>query len=200
MAIRQSSSDAPQMDLLGGAPTELHRLFFALFPDEGVRERCRRIAVEVAAERAFRGGRNDPSRYHATLNFLGDHAALRQDMVEGALGAAASITPMPFAWTLDHVTGFQGKNPPCVLRGRETPAPLEQLWRDMKDALARKGLRSLGSQFTPHVTLGYDHGVAREPTAIAPIEWHVDGFALVHSIVGRHEYRVLGNWAYGSRR
>ncbi|HEV7777715.1 MAG TPA: RNA 2',3'-cyclic phosphodiesterase [Luteibacter sp.] len=200
MAIRRNAPDAPQMDLLGGAPTELHRLFFALFPSDDVREQCRRVAADVEAERPLRGRRNDPSRYHATLNFLGDHAGLRQDMVEGALAAAATVTPEPFAWTLDYVTGFQGGNPPCVLRGRETPAALEQLWRDLKDALARKGIRTLGSQFTPHVTLGYDHGTAREPIAIAPIEWHVDGFALVHSIVGRHEYRILGNWAYGSRR
>ncbi len=184
------------MDLLGGAPAELHRLFFALFPDDDVRERCRRVAADVEAGRAFRGRRNDPSRYHATLNFLGDHAALRQGLIDDALGAAASIRAAPFVWTLDHVTGFPGANPPCVLRGRETPVALGQLWRDMKDALARKGLRTLGNQFTPHVTLGYDHGMVREPTGIAPIAWHVDGFALVHSIVGRHEYRILGNWSF----
>ena len=184
------------MDLLGGAPSELHRLFFALFPDDDVRERCRRVAAEVEAERAFRGRRNDPSRYHATLNFLGDHVELRQDMVEGALAAAASVTAPAFVLRLDHVTSFQGGNPPCVLRGRETPAQLDQLWRDMKDALARKGIRTLGNQFTPHVTLGYDHGMVREPTAIAPIDWHVDSFALVHSIVGRHGYSILGRWSF----
>jgi 2'-5' RNA ligase len=196
MAIRRSTPDAPQMDLLGGAPAELHRLFFALLPADDVRERCRRAAVDVEAVRAFRGRRNDPSRYHATLNFLGDHAGLRQGMVDGALAAAATVTSKPFVWTLDYVTGFQGGNPPCVVRGRETPRALDQLWRDLKDALARKGIRTLGSPFTPHVTLGYDHGMAREPSAVAPIPWHVDGFALVDSIVGRHEYRMLGHWTF----
>lgn len=184
------------MDLLGGAPAELHRLFFALFPDDEVRERCRRVAADVEAGRPFRGRRNDPSRYHATLNFLGDHAGLRQDMVEGALTAAATVTSKAFVWRLDQVTGFQGGNPPCVLRGKETPAELEQLWGDLKDALARKGIRTVGSQFVPHVTLGYDHGMAREPTAITPIDWQANGFALVHSLVGRHEYRILGRWPF----
>jgi 2'-5' RNA ligase len=48
-------------------------------------------------------------------------------------------------------------------------------------------------RFIPHVTLLYDEErVARH--AVEPITWTVREFALVRSLLGRSEHRILQSW------
>jgi 2'-5' RNA ligase len=198
MPIRQTQPEPRQFDLLGGgiASTELHRLFFALMPDDATRVR---LAAAAEALRASHSGLRarwiNPSRYHATLHFLGDHAALRPMLVDGAIAAADKIHAEPFAWTLDNAASFRGREPPCVLRGAEVPDPMLQLWQTLRHALALDGQAGhLERSFTPHVTLAYSHSTMLEPAAIAPVSWQVTDFVLVHSVVGQGGYEILGRW------
>ncbi len=198
MPIRQTQPETRQLDLLGGgiASTELHRLFFALMPDDATRAR---LAATAEALRASHSGLRarwiNPARYHATLLFLGDHAALRPTLVDGAIAAADKIHAEPFTWTLDNASSFRGREPPCVLRGEEIPAPMQQLWQTLRHALALAGQGGhLERNFTPHVTLAYSHGTMLEPAAIAPVTWQVTDFVLVHNVVGQGSYQILGRW------
>jgi 2'-5' RNA ligase len=198
MPIRQTQPETRQLDLLGGgiASTELHRLFFALMPDDATRAR---LATAAEALRASHSGLRarwiNPNRYHATLHFLGDHAALRPTLVDGAIAAADKIQAAPFAWTLDNASSFRGREPPCVLRGAEVPGPMQQLWQTLRHALALAGQAGhLERNFTPHVTLAYSHGTMLEPAAIAPVTWQVTDFVLVHNVVGQGSYQILGRW------
>jgi 2'-5' RNA ligase len=198
MPIRQTQPEARQLDLLGAgiASTELHRLFFALMPDDATRVR---LAAAAEALRASHSGLRarwiNPSRYHATLHFLGDHAALRPTLVDSAIAAADKIQAEPFAWTLDNASSFRGREPPCVLRCGEVPAPMQQLWQSLRHALALAGQGGhLERSFTPHVTLAYSHGTMLEPAAIAPVTWQVTDFVLVHNVVGQGSYQILGRW------
>jgi RNA 2',3'-cyclic 3'-phosphodiesterase len=184
------------MDLLGGghAPAEVHRLFFALFPSDAVRDRLIGVAAKLQAE-AVRASWIEPSRYHATLHFLGDYSMLRPDLIDAAKKVAQSIRCAPFTWTLDRVASFRGQRPPCIMRSEDTPAPLQLLWDDMRQALIleRHG-QQIVNNFTPHVTLGYGQA-AIASKLVEPIDWSIDGFALVHSLVGRSEYRILDRWS-----
>jgi RNA 2',3'-cyclic 3'-phosphodiesterase len=198
MPIRQTQPETRQLDLLGGriAATEMHRLFFALMPGDDTRAQ---LAATAEALRASHSGLRarwiNPSRYHATLHFLGDHSALRPTLVDGAIAAADKIHADPFAWTLDNAASFRGREPPCVVRGEEVPVPMQQLWQKLGHALALAGQGShLERNFTPHVTLAYSHGTMLEPAAIAPVTWQVTEFVLVHSVVGQGSYQVLGSW------
>jgi 2'-5' RNA ligase len=198
MPIRQTPPETRQLDLLGGgiASTELHRLFFALMPDDATRAR---LAAAAEALRASHSGLRarwiNPARYHATLHFLGDHAALRPTLVDGAIAAADKIHAEPFAWTLDHAASFRGREPPCVLRGAEVPAPMQQLWQTLRHAVTLAGQGGhLERSFTPHVTLAYSHSTMLEPVAIAPVTWQVTDFVLVHNVVGQGNYQILGRW------
>jgi 2'-5' RNA ligase len=198
MPIRQTQPETRQLDLLGGriAATEMHRLFFALMPDDDTRAQ---LAATAEALRASHSGLRarwiNPSRYHATLHFLGDHPALRPTLVDGAIAAADKIHADPFAWTLDNAASFRGREPPCVVRGEEVPVPMQQLWQKLGHALALAGQGShLERNFTPHVTLAYSHGTMLELAAIAPVTWQVTEFVLVHSVVGQGSYQVLGSW------
>ncbi|WP_449428258.1 RNA 2',3'-cyclic phosphodiesterase [Rhodanobacter umsongensis] len=198
MPIRQTLPETRQFDLLGGgvASTEVHRLFFALMPDDATRERLVTVAGALRASRpGLRARWIHPDRYHAPLHFLGDHAALRPGLVEDAIAAADKLRAASFNWTLDGVTSFRGREPPCVLHGVETCAPLQALWSALGKtlALAGQGAR-LERSFTPHVTLAYSHGTMLESAEVDAVEWPVTDFVLVHSVVGQGGYQTLGRW------
>ncbi|HEX7815655.1 2'-5' RNA ligase family protein [Dyella sp.] len=199
MATQRNARPFQQMDLLGGSggePAQIHRLFFALVPDDVLRQRFARAADVLRGDQTIRARWVVPARYHATLHFLGDFPQWRQDVADAAKAAADKVGPRSFDWTLDYLAGFRGRQPPCVLRGTEVPVDLVRLWQDLREALIRAGAGSHigGGNFTPHVTLGYSHGTVPDIAQIEPILWRVKGYALIHSIVGEHEYRVLGRW------
>ncbi len=174
----------------------MHRLFFALLPDETIRARLAQVAdVLRASHPGLRARWVSPARYHATVHFLGDHTTLRQDVVDAAVAAAGRLRMAPFAWTLHHAASFHGRQPPCVLRSAGVPEPLQQLWQDLRDALILAGQgRHIERSYTPHVTVAYSHGALLEVTPIEPVAWQVGRLALVHSVVGQPDYRLLADW------
>jgi len=189
---------SPQLDLLGGstAPPEVHRLFFALMPDEAVVAKISRVAATLKAEHASMRTRwIPPARYHATMHFLGDHPMLREDMVRSARLAGDALAGASFEWVLDYAATFHGREPPLVLRSTTVPEPLQQLWQRLRETLIRAGLGAhVERSFTPHVTLGYSHGATLASAPVEPVHWRVDRLALIHSVVGRREYQVLHQW------
>jgi 2'-5' RNA ligase len=203
MGSRPSSSPASQPDLLGGGSIEaaaIHRLFFALLPGEAVSGRIERAARDVTATQHLRARLIRPSRYHATLHFLGDHPMLRSDIVTAAITAAGKVHGSPFELVLDHAAGFHGREPPCVLRCSNVPSTLQTLWQDLRQSLLLAGLGAqLSRNFTPHVTFAYSRGAVPQAAPIDPITWRVEGFALLHSVVGGGEYRTLDAWRFSAR-
>lgn len=203
MSSRRSAPTDIQPDLLGGGsstPTEIHRLFFALMPDEATCRHVEHAANGVVAAQHLRARMIRPSRYHATLHFLGDHPTLRQDIVQAATVAAGKVRAAPFELVLDHAAGFHGREPPCVLRCSQVPSALQTLWQDLQQALILAGLGAhLSRNFTPHVTFAYSRGAPPQATPVEPISWRVEGFALLHSVVGGGEYRTLEAWRFHSR-
>lgn len=201
MSAGRRSSDSPQ-DALPGfeLPVAEDSLFFCVFPDDAA---CEAIAVEsdgLRVEHSLTGRALEASRLHLTLHFLGQHAGLRQDIVEAACVAADQVSQSPFGITLASASSFGnlGGRRPCVLLCPEERPPVHALWRELGTRLMAAGLgRYLERQFTPHVTLLYDTH-ALMPQAIDPIQWQVRDFALVHSVVGRGEYRVLKSWSLTS--
>lgn len=188
-----------QPDLLGGGhePAQIHRLFFALLPGEEVRRQVEHATTEVAASQHLRARMIRPSRYHVTLHFLGDHPALREDIVRAAMAAAGKVQASPFDLVLDHAAGFHGREPPCVLRCSEVPEGLQALWNDLRQALVLGGVGAhLSRQFTPHVTYAYSRGAVPQAVPVSPIRWRVEGFALLHSIIGGGDYRLLDAWRF----
>lgn len=197
MRPRRPPSPPVQPDLLGGdaAPAQVHRLFFALLPGEAERRQMQAAAAQVAEAQALHARMIRPSRYHLTLHFLGDHPMLREDIVKAAIAAAGQVRVEPFELVLDHASGFQGREPPCVLRCPQPPHGLQALWQGLREALLRAGAGArLERQFTPHVTFAYSRGAVPDAMPVAPIAWNVEGFSLLHSVVGGGEYRVLDSW------
>jgi 2'-5' RNA ligase len=200
MAIRPTPPDQPQLDLLGAAgarPAEVHRLFFALLPDAAARARLAQAAQALKASHpGLRARWVNPARYHATLHFLGDHALLRQDVVDAAVAAAGKLRMAPFEWVLHEAASFHGRQPPCILRSSSVPESLQLLWQDLRHALVLAGQgRHVARNFTPHVTVAYSHAALLDVTPLEPVAWRVERVALIHSVVGEQDYQVLAEWS-----
>ncbi|NMW25680.1 RNA 2',3'-cyclic phosphodiesterase, partial [Rhodanobacter denitrificans] len=82
------------------------------------------------------------------------------------------------------------------LRSSSVPGPLQQLWQDLRRALVLAGQgRHVARSFTPHVTVAYSHAALLDVMPIEPVAWRVERVALVHSVVGQQDYRVLAEWS-----
>ncbi|GGA06472.1 RNA 2',3'-cyclic phosphodiesterase [Dyella caseinilytica] len=190
---------AAQHSLLRSVPkarAETHRLFFALMPEGGVRQRLHRLAGWLQDQHPeLRARWGKPERFHATLNFLGDYPVLPDEAIERASAAANGLHASSFDWSLDYAASFRGREPPCVMRCTTVPPLLLALWQDLGVALVQAGLhRRAERQYTPHVTLAYARCELPEPVPVEPIAWHVDQFVLIHNVVGKGNYQILGHW------
>lgn len=170
------------------------RLFFALWPDEGVRAQLGRWSREL---HAVCGGR--PTRaenLHLTLAFLGSVEEARVAEVERA---ADAVAPLSVSLLLDE-PGYWKHNRIAWAGASVVPRELEAFVAELRGALVRSRTAFDSKGFVSHVTLLRD---AREPRTVpqlAPIEWRLDGFALVQSVAlpsslgGGSRYEVRKSW------
>jgi 2'-5' RNA ligase len=193
-----------QMGFDGGhasAPGELHRLFFALWPDEGVRDGIAAAAASLRGAHAPRGRWIGRHRYHLTLQFLGDSSALREDIARDAMRAAGGVRAAAFDLDLDLAGSFGNRSIPWWLGCAQAPPALQQLFDGLGGNLLRAGVRAQdGKALVPHVTVLRDADRRLPPTPIAPVRWPVREFVLVHSVIGRQSaYHLLGRWPLASQ-
>jgi 2'-5' RNA ligase len=192
--------DAPVSDQLSlfAAPPATDRLFFAIFPDPATAADVAGRAERLRGDHCLSGRPLAPDRFHVTLHHLGDHAGLRRDIVAMASEAAGTLKTSPFEVVFDKAGSFHnGGNNPFVLQGGEGLEALKTFQRDLGLAMARAGLgRLVDKSFTPHVTLLYDKSLVAE-RPVEPVRWTVDGFTLVHSLLGRTEHVPLARWTLG---
>lgn len=190
-------TDGPaQLSLDRMAPAQAtDGLFFAIFPDASAAARIALIAQSLRADEGLHGRPQPADRLHATLHHIGGHIGLRTDLVAAA-EAAARVTMARFEVAFDSVSSFGGRagNLPLVLRAGSGAGTLEALHAALGAQMVATGLgRWIKPAFVPHVTLLYDdRSIA--PHAIEPVAWTVREFVLVHSLLSRTEYRMLGRW------
>jgi RNA 2',3'-cyclic 3'-phosphodiesterase len=180
----------------GAGTDEVHRLFFALWPDEGVRDGIEAAADALRHTHAPRGRWIGRHRYHLTLQFLGDSPVLREDVANAAMHAAESVRVQAFDLALDVAGSFRNRSVPWWLGCAHAPPALQQLFDTLGGALRRNGLRlESGKGLVAHVTVLRNADSALPTTAIAPVPWPVRDFVLVHSVLGRRSaYHLLGRW------
>ena len=181
---------------LFAAPPVTDRLFFAVFPDPATAAAIAQRADQLRAAHPLKGRPLAPERFHITLHHLGDHAGVRRDIVAMASEAAEAVATPAFEVTFDRAASFHnGGNNPFVLQGGDGLEALRVFQRDLGLAMARAGLgKHVDRSFTPHVTMLYDQRlVAEEP--VAPVAWRVEGFTLIHSLLGRTEHVPLQRWS-----
>jgi 2'-5' RNA ligase len=147
------------------------RLLFLTYVDPDAAAQIARRVPDLRAEHGLRGKPVAQDRLHVTLNHLGDHAGLPQDIVALARVAAGMLAMALFDVEFDRVVSFCSKpsNRPFVLRGSRL-AQLIAFQKALGLAMARTGTR-VGKwaepNFTPHVTLLYDDKSIAEQSPLA---------------------------------
>lgn len=172
---------------LSHSPESRHRVFFALWPDEVLREALTRLRARRSAP-----GRNVPRAHlHLTLAFAGTVTATQ---LAALRRAADSVRAPPFALRLDRLDGFEAARVQW-LGPSQPPEALRTLAGQLQQGCRQAGIALTDDDFEPHVTLRRDCRIPiRE--AVAPIEWPVSDFALIESgQAGRPgAYRMLARW------
>jgi len=170
-----------------------HRLFFALWPADALRNSISETAARLERELVPGGRRLDAARHHLTLQFLGDFDPFPQTLVAGACAAAAEVRLPPFALVLDCAGSFRGSNV-WWLGTRASPAGLQALWSSLGDALDCHGVPTRPSAaFSPHVTIQRNVRRHIAATPIEPLPWPVHDFVLMDSQSGQ-PYRIIARW------
>ena len=95
-----------------------HNLFFALWPDDDVRERIASAAQQLKKTHAPRGRWIKPHRYHLTLRYLGEHAALPDSLLAACHAAGDAVRAASFRFALDTAASFANRKIPVVARLR----------------------------------------------------------------------------------
>jgi len=189
-------ADSHQASLAGfDAPRATDRLFFAVMPPPAVAERSAKLAEHVRAQFGLSGRPRPTGHLHVTLHHLGDFAGLPAQRIAAASAAAAELRVAAFAARFERVGSFAGRaaRSPCVLLGDPAAAGWTHLHGELGKRLAAAGVLRPERAFVPHVTLLYDaRAIATQP--VDPIDWPVRELLLIHSLLGRTEYRVLGRW------
>ncbi len=182
-----AASDAPNK------PAAL-RLFFALWPDDGVRAALARLTGQVAGEC---GGRPTvAANLHITLAFLGNAPAER---LADFIALADALGGVPFDLQLD-IVGHWRRAGIAWSGASVVPAALVDLAASMKRALEAMAWPVDERPYQPHVTLARD--VQRSPrtrTSALPL-WRVADFVLVRSTqeAGELRYTPLRRWPLGN--
>lgn len=188
-----------QLDLAGFAKPaayNVHRLFFALWPEDATRTGIAAAAAHLKANHAPAGRWIGAHRYHLTLQFLGDFIELPPSLGDRAREAAAEVDSPAFTLALDRAGSFRNQAIPWWLGCESMPDGLQRLWDSLGVALAKHGLKVQSTTLTPHVTiLRNADRMLPGSVPIAPVGWSVESFALIHSDLARgNAYRLLGQW------
>jgi 2'-5' RNA ligase len=162
------------------------RLFFALWPDEGLR-----AAIVERRERlgALSRRRVPDHNLHLTLLFLGDQPADRLGDIEAA---ADGLSASPGELVLDRFGWFAGAR--VVWLGGEPPRFLNVLSSRLYSRISALGLSVDARPFRPHVTLFRKVSPRPELPEVAPLRWPVRDFALIESI-SNCPYQVLRTYS-----
>ncbi len=170
----------------------IQKLFFAIWPDQAVRNGLLRIGRDLPPH----GGRvSHPEDLHLTLVFLGPVTAEQYPCV---VQAAGTIQGMPFELTIDRV-GYWSRPRILWCAPAGTPQPLQNLVAELQRELLSCGFRPEKRPYSPHVTLARKSQPVEFRLLPEPLHWSAREFVLVASESGGEppRYRILERWPLG---
>ena len=161
------------------APAGVSRkLFFALWPDEPMRE-----ALAHAVREAVRGsgGRPvPPSNLHLTLAFLGSVPEARVAELADAARALGLPEPGAVEVRLDHLEHWAGAQVLCAAPS-EPPTAAAQLAGALEEQLSAIGFSPDIKPFRAHVTVARKVTHPSRSLQMPPVAWRFGSFALIES-------------------
>lgn len=166
------------------------RLFFALWPPDGVAAQLHAAALAAHAGCGGRAMRRDT--LHITLAFLGSIAAER---VVDAEAAAARVVAAGFELELEQL-GYWKHNRIVWAGCSAPPPPLLELTNLLSRELRAEGFTLDERPFAVHATLLRNAECSPAPALRNAIRWPVADFALVesHHAADGSRYEVRRRW------
>jgi RNA 2',3'-cyclic 3'-phosphodiesterase len=184
-----SASPDPRMEANPEASRGV-RAFFALSPDDQVRETLAALGRDVA--RRCRGRAVSPENAHLTLAFIGDVA---KDALPVLQSVGDQLPKAGFVVSFDLLGAWRASGVAWIAPAALPPALLT-LHSTLADALARAGFELEAQPFRPHVTLARRCLQPLSRARCPPILWRADKLFLIGSEL-RSEgpvYRNLASW------
>jgi 2'-5' RNA ligase len=174
-------------EALAAAPA---RVFFALWPDDAVRQELARAGKLLQGACGGRATRAE--NLHLTLVFLGDVQRHRLDALREA---AAAVRAPACALPLERLGWFR-RNRVAWAGPVHTPPEVLELVGNLEAALRQARFRFDARPFEAHITLVRKGLCGEELPPIATIRWTVREFVLVESELspGGSIYRISGRW------
>lgn len=184
--------------------TATNRLFFALRLSQTAARQASALTAKWLDQRGVQAKATRPDRLHVTLWKLGDYLNVPDEVVNLALSAGADVEMESFDARFDHA-GSVGEHGGLILTGKGGGmTPLHELRKALASRLRRaQGNHAGNPRFQPHITLIYGGNTpwAYVPRQIVePVEWRVNEFVLIHSLLGKTQHIVLGRWSLQSRQ
>ncbi|NNG12164.1 MAG: RNA 2',3'-cyclic phosphodiesterase [Halobacteria archaeon] len=175
--------------MYSGPAEPTQRLFFALWPDSGVRDALAGFAHAHIRKQARRV---PAANLHITLAFPGSVSAGVRECLEAA---AADIQGPPFELTIDRV-GYWPRPRILWAGSSHTPAEVWSLVKALRTSLLACGLQPETRPWQAHVTLARKAGHALPVTELDPICWSISDFCLVESVTNPSGpvYRIIRRW------
>lgn len=166
------------------------RLFFALWPEEGIQARFEQAAQKL--HRVCGGKRSRRENIHLTLTFLGDVPAERVETLRAV--AVQAIVPA-FDLNFDRL-GWWRRNQITWAAPSDPPSPLFDLVSALKAGLAAAGFKAEDRPYLPHLTLLRRAHCRETHFELEPIAWPVREFVLVSSLLSENGsvYEIIGRW------
>ena len=168
-----------------------HRLFFALWPSEQVRQSIVEVLSSLPPQ--VNGRVIQQQNLHATLHYVGQVAESTKDCMHAA---AQSVKAEAFQLNLDRL-GLFPKAKIFWMGAQNTPDQLMQLHVKLGTALEDCGFVTDERAFSPHFTLLRKcRGPVPENINFS-IPWRVEEFVLVESITYKEgvKYQVLERYS-----
>ena len=164
-----------------------HRLFFALWPTDKVRQSLVELISQLP--RQINGRAIQPQNLHVTLHFVGQVTEPTKDCMHAA---AQSVNAQTFQLNLDCFGHFP-KAKILWMGSQNTPAQLTQLHKKLGVAIENCGFNSDTRAFSPHVTLMRKCRKPDTAQSEFSLPWCIEEFVLVESITYKEgvNYQVI---------
>jgi 2'-5' RNA ligase len=171
-------------------PAPRHRVFFAVWPNEGVRAAL--AASILGLGRHASGSWVRPENFHITLRFIGAVFPAQLDR----LCRLPELEARVFTLRLTQLR-YQRRRQLLWMEPRVVPREWIGLEAGLSAALGSSSEIDDARPAAPHVTLGRKVEVtALLPPAVSPIDWPVESVLLLESTLrpSGSEYSVLRRW------
>lgn len=175
---------------LASAAKATARVFFALWPDEALREELHQASGLL---HAVHGGRRmNPATVHLTLLFVG--ALERARLPE--LQAAASAIQLPSCSVAFDQADCWRHNRIAFLTASQPPAGLFDLVGALERQVDQAGIAFDRRPYKPHITLVRNADCKKDIPALKPIVWAARDFVLMESNSNANgaSYQELARW------